>query len=298
MEPRVFGVNAMIADMEPLLHRVLGEGVELASVQAAGLWPVRLPPGQLEEVFLALAVDACDAMDGEGTLKVETSNARLDETAAHRSPGASPGDYVRLSVSDTGRGVSEAVKAALRGHGGREGLGLRLAYEIAERAGGRVELAEQPSGGTTVRLFLPRAEAPVAAPEAGEAAGLQTGSETILVVEDEKSLMSVAHRVLTRLGYSVVTATNAEAALKQAQAHPGPIHLLLTDLILPGMDGATLSKRMRLQRPDLKVLFMSGYSEEALRLRGAVEPGFVLLEKPFTLEGLAAKVRAVLDQAR
>lgn len=295
MEPRVFGVNAMIADMEPLLHRVMGEEVELAAVQAAGLWAVRLPPGQLEEAFLALAVDACGAMGGEGTLEVETANARLDETGARRSPGAIPGDYVRLSLSDTGRGVGEAVKAVVRGQGTREGLGLRLAYEVAERAGGRVEIAERPGGGMTVRLFLPRADAPVAPVEAGDAAGLQTGSETILIVEDEKSLMSVAHRVLTRLGYSVVTASSGEAALKQAQAHPDPIHLLLTDLILPGVDGATLSKRMRAQRPDLKVLFMSGYSEEALRLRGAVEPGFVLLEKPFTLEGLAAKVRAVLD---
>lgn len=295
MEPRVFGVNAMVADMEPLLNRVVGQGVELAMVQSAGLWPVRLQPGQLEEVFLALAVDACAAMPGGGTLKVETANVHRDAAAVGRHPGAAPGDYVMLAVTDTGRGMSETVKAAVRGHGRREGLGLRLSYEIAERAGGHVDLAEGPSAGTVVRLYLPRAQMPVPAAEARDAAGLPAGGETVLIVEDEKSLLSVANRVLSRLGYSVLTATSAEAALKQAVEHPGPIHLLLTDMVLPGMDGAALARRLKDKKPGLKVLFMSGYSEESLRLHGAVEPGFVMLEKPFTLEGLASKVRAVLD---
>jgi CheY-like chemotaxis protein len=292
---RVFGVNAMIADMEPLLHRLTGDGVELATVQAAGLWPVRLEPGRLEEVFLALAVDACNAMAGGGTLKVETANLTLDGAAAQRHEGSKPGDYVVLAVSDTARGLTGTVKSAVRGHGRREGLGIRLAFEIAEGAGGHVVLSETPGGGTTVRLCLPRAAAAVPAAEAGAPRGLAGGTETVLVVEDEKSLLGVASRVLARVGYSVLTAGSGEAALRALQADPRPVHLLLTDLVLPGMDGAALSRKARTLRPGLKVLFMSGFSEDALQLKGAVEPGFVLLEKPFTLEGLTGKVRAVLD---
>lgn len=294
MNERVFGVNAMIADMEPLLHRLTGDGIELAAVQAAGLWPVKLEPGRLEEVFLALAVDACNAMAGGGTLKVETANARLDEAYVRQHPDARPGDYVLLAVTNTSRGLSEAVKAAVRGHGRREGLGIRLSFEIAERAGGHVQLTDAPGGGATVRIYLPRADAAVPASDAADAGGLATGTETVLVVEDEKSLLSVATRVLTRVGYSVITASSGEAALKGLTSDARPVHLLLTDLVLPGMDGVTLSQRVRALRPDIKVLFMSGYSEDSLRLKDAVGPGFVLLEKPFTLEGLTRKVRDAL----
>lgn len=293
MDARIFGVNAMVADMEPLLHRLTPDTVELAIVQAAGLWPVAAQPGLLEEVFLALAVDACDAMAAGGTLRVETANLQLDAAYAARHPNVVPGDYVMMAVANTGRGLSESVKNAVRGHGRREGLGIRLAFELAERTGGHVELAEA-GGGTMVKVFLPRAGGSLPAGEAGAAAGLPAGTETILLVEDEKALMNVASRVLARLGYSVLLAASGEAALAQARQHDGPIHLLLTDLVLPGMDGVTLAKQLRTLRPEVRVLYMSGFSEDVLRLRGAAEPGFVLLEKPFTLEGLASNVRAAL----
>ncbi len=287
MDPRTFGINAMLADMEPLLRRLTGDGIELAFIQAAGLWPVQLPPGKLEEVFLAIAVDACHAMVGGGTLRVETANAS-------RPDGLPAGDYVMLAISDTSRQLSEAVRGAVRGHGRREGLGIRLAYEIADAAGGDVELEPNGEGGMTVRLLLPRADAPLPARDLGEAAGLATGSETILIVEDEKTLMSVASRVLTRLGYSVLSALTAEAAVRELEQFPGPVHLLLTDLVLPGMDGVSLAAEVRKRRPDVKVLYMSGYSQDALQLRGVVGADFQLLEKPFTLEGLAQRVRSVL----
>ncbi len=289
MESRVFGINAMVADMEPLLRRLVSDDVDLALAAAAGLWPVELIPGKLEEVFLALVVDSCDAMPSGGTLRITTANIRNPEALAR-------GDYVLLSVSDTGRSVSDAVRAAIRGRGkGREGLGIRLAFEIGDSAGGHVEIVPNGPDGTEVRLLLPRADRASSTGDLREAAGLQTGSETILIVEDEKSLASVAGRVLSRLGYSVLTAYSAESALRVLDEHQGPVQLLLTDMMLPGMDGASLAREAHTRRRDIKVLFMSGFSEESLRLKGAVGPAVHLLEKPFTVEGLAARVRAALD---
>jgi hypothetical protein len=288
VEPRVFGINAMIADMEPLLRRLVGNDVDLALAEAAGLWPVQLVPGKLEEVFLALVVDGCGAMPNGGTLRIGTENVSRPE-------GLQEGDYVLLSVSDTGRPVSDAVRAAIRGRGkGREGLGIRLAFEIAEGAGGHVDIVPNAPDGTEVRLLLPRADRPSDESDMLEAAGLQTGGETVLIVEDERSLASVTGRVLSRLGYSVLTAYSAETALNMLTATPRPVHLLITDMVLPGMDGAALARQARNRRPDLKVLFMSGFSEESLRMRGAVSSSAHLLEKPFTVEGLAARVRAAL----
>ncbi|HWO88645.1 MAG TPA: response regulator [Gemmatimonadales bacterium] len=285
MELRTFSINAMLADMEPLLRRLAGDSLDLAYIQAAGLWPVQLPPGKLEETFLALVVDACE-LPGPGVLRIETRNVSCPD-------GLPAGDYVMLSVTDTNRSVSDAVRRAIRGRGRREGLGLRLAYEIAEQFGGLVDLTADSTGGTTVRIVLPRADAAVPLRELAEAAELPTGTETILLVEDEKSLMSVAGRLLSRLGYSVLTASSAEAALRQLDEYQGPLHLLLTDLVLPGKDGLTLAAAVRKRRPDVRVLLMSGYSPESL---GLGPPGErpPLLEKPFTLEGLAGAVRAAL----
>jgi len=288
MEPRVFGINAMVADMEALLRRLVGDDIDLALASAAGLWPVELVPGKLEEVFLALVVDACEAMPAGGTLRITTSNLRSPE-------GLAPGDYVLLSVSDTGRSVSDAVRAAIRGRGkGREGLGIRLAFEVAEMAGGHVDIQANGEDGTDVRLLLARADRPSDQAELREAAGLQAGTETVMIVEDERSLASVAGRVLSRLGYSVHTAYSAESALRLLGELTQPVHLLITDMMLPGMDGASLARAAREVRPEIKVLFMSGFSEESLRLKGAVGPGVQLLEKPFTVDGLAARVRAAL----
>lgn len=288
MDARVFGINAMIADMEPLLRRLASEDMDLALAEAAGLWPVALVPGKLEEVFLALVVDACDAMPGGGTLRIATANISRPE-------GLPAGDYVMLSVSDTGRSVSDAVRAAIRGRGrGREGLGIRLAFELADTAGGHVDIQPNAPDGTEVRLLIPRADRPYDEHELREAAGLPAGSERVLIVEDEQSLASVTSRVLTRLGYSVHTAYSSEAALKLLAAAAEPFQLLITDMVLPGMDGAALAREAARRCPAIKVLFMSGYSEDSLRLRGQVGAGAHLLEKPFTVDGLAARVRAAL----
>lgn len=282
IQPRTFGINAMLADMQPVLHRLTGEGIELAYLQAAGLWPVQLPPGKLEETFLALAVDACDAMRDGGTLTVETANA-------NNPPGLPGGRFAMLAVSDTARPMAEAVRLAVQGHGKREGLGLRLAYQVAEAAGGHV-VVEPNGGGTRVRLYLAARRDGTPDRSAGD---LPTGNETILIVEDEKSLMSVAGRVLARLGYSVIGAATAELALRQLEAFDRPVDLLLTDLMLPGMDGVSLAREVQKRRPGTRVLYMSGYSEDALKLREAGGSAR-LLEKPFTVEGLAQAVRTAL----
>lgn len=284
MESRTFGINAMLADMEPIMRRLVGDVVDLAYVQKAGLWPVQLPAGKLEEVLLANAVDACEAMDQGGTLRLTTSNMRAPD-------GLPTQDGVSLSISDTARTVSDAVRSAVRGHGRREGLGIRLGFEVAEVYGGRLDVIANKTGGITVQLILPRAfsgaeEEPPLSPNAS------TASETVLVVEDDQAMMSATSRVLTRLGYSVLTALNAEAALRQLQAHEGELHLLLTDMVLPGMDGLTLAREVTKRRPDIKLIYMSGYSEDALRMRDTSVP---LLEKPFTFDGLAGLVRKVLD---
>ena len=275
----------MLADMEPIMRRLVGDHIDLAYVQKAGLWPVQLPPGKLEEFLLANAVDACEAMPQGGTLRLATTNMKAPE-------GLPTNDAVALSVSDTGRTVSDAMRAAVRGHGRREGLGVRLGFETAESFGGRLDVTANRGGGITVQLILPRANADE---DEAPASGIgHQATETIMVVEDDQSMMSATSRVLTRLGYSVLTAMSAEAAMRQLEAYDGEIHLLLTDIVLPGMDGLALAREFRKAKPQTRIAYMSGYSEQALRMRGTVEPGVPLLEKPFTFEGLAAMVRKAL----
>jgi two-component system cell cycle sensor histidine kinase/response regulator CckA len=286
MNTSIFGINAMLADMEPLLRRLTSDDIDVAYQQSAGLWRVELPTGKLEEVLLALAIDAVHAMGDRGVLRVSTANVTDPE-------GMKRGAYVRLSVSDTRRSVSSALASAVRGRGTREGLGVRLGIEVAEAAGGRLDLAPNPGGGVTVHLVLPRAASGEAEqpPEDPEAA---TGSATILVVEDDKLVMSATGQSLTRLGYSLLLAPSGEAALRQLESHPAPVHLMLTDIMMPGMDGLTLAREVKKLRPETRILYMSGYSEEALRMKDALDPQLALLEKPFTFKGLAAAVKKAL----
>lgn len=284
MDTRTFGINALLADMEPIMRRLVGDHIDLAYVQKAGLWPVQLPPGKLEEFLLANAVDACEAMPQGGTLRLATANLRAPD-------GLPTTDAVALSVSDTGRTVSDAMRAAVRGHGRREGLGIRLGFETAEVFGGRLDVTANKSGGITVMLVLPRAQSDE---EESPAAGVHPATETILVVEDDQAMMSATSRVLTRVGYSVLTALSAESALRQLESYEGDIHLLLTDIVLPGQDGLALAREVRRLRPGIRIAYMSGFSEEALRMKGNVESGVPLLEKPFTFEGLVSLVRRTL----
>jgi CheY-like chemotaxis protein len=287
MNTSIIGINAMLADMEPLLRRLTSQHIDVAYQQSAGLWRVELPTGKLEEVLLALAIDAVHAMKDKGLLRVATANVRDPEHLP-------AGEYVRLSVSDTARHVSAALAAAVRGRGTREGLGIRLGIEVAEAAGGRLDLSPNPGGGLTVSLMLPRSHVGETE-QPPEDTAPATGSATILLVEDDKLVMSAAGQSLARLGYSLLLAPSAEAALRQLEQHQGPVHLLLTDIMLPGMDGLSLAREVRARQPGIKVLYMSGYSEEALRLKDVADPHVQLLEKPFTFKGMAAAVKKALS---
>jgi len=288
MRTAVFSLNAMLADMESVLRRLTTDSIDLAVVQAAGLWPVAAPPGKLEELLLALAVDACDAMaEGGGTLLVTTGNLPAPQ-------GLAVGDAVALSVSHDARSVSESFRLALHGRGRREGLGIRLGYEIAEASGGRLDVLPATGGGTLVRLLLPRPDGGAAEAPHDPSAPLPTGTETILVVEDDKLIMASASRALARLGYGVLTAGSAEAALRLLGTQTSPVHLLLTDIMLPGLDGLALARQARAMNPRLKVLYMTGYSEEAMRAQGQLDKDAPLIEKPFTFRALAIQIRKAL----
>lgn len=292
---RTFGINAMIADMEPLWQRVLGSRIEYGSVQSASIWPVSLPPGELELTVLAVVVDLCAAMEEGGTLTIETRNVQLDDISAARFKGVAPGDYVALAIGGSGRTPLAALARAVLSAAPLSGLGVKLMFDLAARAGGFVDIEEHDDA-TQLRLHLPRAVSAMRA-ETGVTSGLPTGTETVLVVEDVRSLMLATQRVLTRLGYSVLAAGSAEAAIKQTGGYAGNIDLLLSDVALPGMDGVALARRLSQERPNLKVLFMSGFSEHALRLPEAMPSGFALIEKPFSASTLAQAVRDALGSA-
>ncbi|OGK89213.1 MAG: hypothetical protein A2X52_09215 [Candidatus Rokubacteria bacterium GWC2_70_16] len=302
--PRVVDLNEVVGGMAQMLRRLIGEDIALDAALGAGLWLVKADPHQLEQVVMNLAINARDAMPHGGRLRVETANAELDEAFARQRPGATAGPHVQLAVSDTGGGMDEAIRARVfepffttKEPGKGTGLGLSTVYGIVKQHDGYIEIESAPGRGATFRVYLPRTEAPAEPlePDAGgrSAAG---GSETILLVEDEAEVRQIAHEILTALGYRVLEAGRPAEAVGVLAAHPGPIHLLLTDVVMPEMSGPQLAARLTVERPGLRVLFVSGYTADALGPRGALAPGVALLQKPFTAEALAAKVREVLDR--
>ncbi len=283
----MIGLNALVNDMQGLLRRVAGDGVELATMAATGLWPVRVQAGALEELFLVLVVDACRGMPNGGTLTIETRNVTLAAGDPARPAQLAPGHYVALAVGDTGRAPGDVLRAAMRGTG-RDGLGVRLALELAEANGGYAVVLQQMGGGTTVLVLLPSAEPETAAGPAPRGAGT-----TVLVVDDDRLMLRAAARAVRLLGYTAIEADSPEAAMRACEAAGGQVQLLLTDVVLPGMDGPELAARITKRWPAVRTLFMSGFSEDALALRDAA-PSAVLVEKPFSVDGLAAKLRVVL----
>jgi PAS domain S-box-containing protein len=297
LQPVVVNLNAVVADMDRMLRRLIGEDVELVTRLDPALWLVRADAGQVEQVLLNLAINARDAMPTGGRLTLETHNVEAGPGAAR------PGRYALLAVSDTGLGMTDDV----RGHifepffttkepGRGTGLGLSTVYGIVTQSGGQVEVESGPGLGTTFRVYLPRAEeaaAPAGRKEPG--AGPPRGDETVALVEDDDSLRALVHTVLTRSGYRVIDARHGPEALLKCGQHDGPIHLLVTDVVLPQVSGPQLAERLAVLRPGLKVLFISGYTDEAVIRHGMVSPGTAFLPKPFTPAALAQKVREVLD---
>jgi CheY-like chemotaxis protein len=303
LEVRVLDLNEIVGGAGKMLQRLIGEDIELVTVLAPDLGSVKADPGQIEQVTMNLAVNARDAMPDGGKLTIETSNVELGEAYTLEHRPVSPGAYVLLSVSDAGTGMDESTKAHLfepffttKEKGRGTGLGLATVYGIVKQSGGFVWVYSESGHGTTFKIYLPRVnETPPDLPFGGSPKAVH-GSETILLAEDSAGVRAVAREVLKRNGYAVIQASDGQAALELAATHSGPIHLLVTDVIMPEMSGRQLADRLRDGRPELKVLFVSGYTDDAIIRHGILEPGIAFLQKPFTPEALARKVRAVLDE--
>jgi PAS domain S-box-containing protein len=304
LAPRRVDLGELAQGLEGLLRRTLSEAIEIRVTTRARLWPTEIDPGQLENAVLNLAINARDAMPAGGRLTIETANAVLDEAYAATAPDAAPGEYVMVAVSDTGTGMAPETLARVfepffttKEAGRGSGLGLSMVYGFARQSGGHVRIYSELGQGTTVRMYFPRAaDRTAAAPEDAQAAPAAGGAEHILVVEDDPLVRRNLTHQLGTLGYRVTAAEAGAEALAIIEATPD-IDLLLTDVVMPGgMNGAALAAAARVRRPDLRVLYTSGYAEDAIVHHGRLDPGVELLAKPYRRQELAAKVRLVLDR--
>jgi CheY-like chemotaxis protein len=284
---------------------MIGEDIELVTLLSENLGRVKIDPGQIEQVIFNLAVNARDAMPSGGKLTIETANVESDEVYAHAHIGTIPGHYVRLSVSDTGVGMSREVQEkafdpffTTKEKGKGTGLGLSMVHGIVTQSGGKIWVYSEPGHGTTFKIYFPTIEGELETLNVKkETDSSPRGSETVLLVEDEPSVRDLANRLLKQQGYTVLDAAHGEEALHLAQDTAGKgIHLLLTDVVLPHMSGKELADQLKTFRPDLKVLYMSGYTDFAVVHQGVLNPGTHFLQKPFSLETLSQKVREALDK--
>jgi signal transduction histidine kinase/ActR/RegA family two-component response regulator len=303
LDPEVIDLNAVVAGMEGMLRRLLGEDIEITFRPEDGLDGVMADPGQIGQVLMNLAVNARDAMPRGGRLAIETANVDLDENYSHRHDIVEPGRYVALTVSDTGCGMEPEVAQRIfepffttKELGKGTGLGLSTAYGIVKQSGGYIWVYSEPGLGTTFKIYLPRISGPAThdslAPALDSAV---SGTETVLVVEDEEAVRRLAQRILFRAGYLALGANGGEEALALARGHAGRIHLLLTDVVMPGMGGRELAERLVEERPGLRVLYMSGYTGEMVLHHGVLENDRRFLGKPFSAPDLLRKVRETLD---
>ena len=301
--PQVLNLNIIIANMQTMLRRLIGEDIDLVTNQREGLGRAQADPGQVEQILLNLAVNARDAMPQGGKLTIETANVDLDESYARNHVSVKPGPHVMLAVSDTGIGMDAETQKRIfepffttKEPGKGTGLGLSTVYGIVKQSEGSIWVYSEPGHGTTFKVYLPRVDKPIEVVGATKAeAERPRGTETILLVEDDASVRLLVRATLESNGYHVLETTNGAEALLVSQQHTGNIHLLLTDLVMPGMSGRILAEQMVTLRTGLQVLFMSGYTDDAVVRHGGLEAGMAFIQKPFTPDGLAGKVREVLD---
>jgi PAS domain S-box-containing protein len=304
LAPKILDLNGVVTENLKMLTRVIGEDIDLVMVPAPSLGAVRADAGQIDQVIMNLAVNARDAMPAGGKLTIETSNVSLDEEYARFHAPLRPGDYVMLAISDTGFGMDSETQSHIfepffttKGPKGT-GLGLSTVYGIVKQSGGYIWVNSEPGKGTSFKIYLPRVAEraePAQVVASNDAAFAEPGTETILIAEDEANLRYLARQFLEKQGYKVIEAADGAAAMQIAVAHEGVIHLLLTDVIMPGMNGRELAQRISEIRPNTKVLYMSGYTENVIGHNGTLDAGVRLLQKPFTLRDLKSKVREVLD---
>jgi PAS domain S-box-containing protein len=314
MAPRLVDLNGIVASIHAMLQRLLGETINLVTITAPDLGGVKADPGQMEQMILNLCVNARDAMPDGGRLTIRTANVQLDETAAARWNDVKPGPYVMLEVADTGIGMDAETRSHLfepffttKEQGKGTGLGLSTVYGTVKQSGGHISVESEPGQGSTFTVYLPRVAATAPPPEPRPAAAapaprprvealLTPGrGETILLVEDAQRVRAVVREILEMSGYVVLEARHGAEALELSNQHPGVIHLLVTDVVMPQMSGRELAQRLATLRPELKVLYMSGYTDDAIVRHGVLAAGIAFLAKPFTPDALALKVREVLD---
>jgi PAS domain S-box-containing protein len=302
LQPEVLDLNLSVRALENMLRRLIGEDVELEVRTPPGLGRIRADPGQIEQVVLNLVVNARDSMPAGGRVILQTAEVELGDWELPGSWRARPGTYVRLSVEDNGHGISPEVQERIfepffttKENGKGTGLGLATVYGIVNQSGGHIYVESQEGQGTAFHVLMPRVADEVTPRAAQPAAPSLAGAETVLVVEDDSAVRTLTRQILRRHGYAVIEAANGAEALEVARAHLGPIHLLLTDVVMPGMNGRVLADLFAGARPEARVLFMSGYTDGAIARHGIVEDGITLLQKPFSPDTLAERVREVLD---
>jgi PAS domain S-box-containing protein len=303
LAPAVLSLNSLISEMEKMLPRLIGEDIEIVMALDPAIGSVKADQGQLEQVIMNLAVNARDAMPDGGKVVITTTNVSLDEAWTRLHPGSKVGDYVMLAVADTGTGIDSETLAHVfepffttkeRGKG--TGLGLATVYGVVKQSGGYVWVESAPGKGASFQIYLPRIEEPVSVVEhVAPIVEAFRGAETILLVEDADALRKLTHMLLEQHGYRVLVAANGAAALQLVEEKPESINLLLTDVIMPGLNGRALAERLLLRQPGLKVLYMSGYTDDAIVDHGVLGAGTHLLHKPFSEDNLIHKVREVLD---
>jgi PAS domain S-box-containing protein len=306
LQPQVLDLNSLVINMDKMLRRLIGEDIQLVTVLDQELWSVKVDPGMIEQVIMNLAVNSRDAMPNGGKLTIETANIIHDENYASRHISMKPGYYVMVAVSDNGCGMDKETQSHLfepffttKEKGKGTGLGLSTVYGIIKQSGGNIWVYSEPSQGTTFKIYLPRVEktSTVYKPKASSPPA-PGGTETILLVEDEEAVRTMVSKILRNKGYTVLEAAHSEEAFEISERHEGPIHLMVTDVIMPQMSGPELAERLAPRLPEMKVLYMSGYPDNTIVQHGVLEPGTAFLQKPFTLNALESKVREVLDGTR
>lgn len=304
LEPKVLDINAAVVDIERMLRRMIGEDVELVTRLDPDLGRVKADPSQLEQVIMNLVVNARDAMAQGGQLTIETRNTELDEEYVRSHSLTGRGPHILIAVSDTGCGMDREMVSrifepfftskAKEGRG--TGLGLSTVYGIVKQSDGHIVVESEPGRGTTMKVYLPQIDEEIEVPERGVASvGVPHGSETILLVEDDAAVREITRHVLSRVGYTVLEASGATKAMQMAEEYEGSIHLMLTDVVMPRTSGSVLAERLRSMRADMRVMFMSGYTDETISRHGIPKSGLHFIQKPFTPRGIAEAVRCALD---
>jgi two-component system cell cycle sensor histidine kinase/response regulator CckA len=298
----VLSLNDVVDDLEAMVRRLIREDIELVTALEPDLGQVKVDPHQMDQVLINLVVNAVDAMPHGGRLIIETANAELSAAYASTHVGMHGGVFVMLAVSDNGHGMDAETVAHVfepffttKELGKGTGLGLSTVHGVINQSGGHILVYSEPGRGTTFKIYLPRVDAPTHAIRLHAAVADVRGQETLLLVEDEEDVRNLARDVLVDSGYTVLAASTADEAVQICERHDGPISLLLSDVVMPKTSGPQLAARLIDLRPDLLVLYMSGYTDEAIVHHGVLEPGTEFIEKPFTPESLSGKVRDVLD---